>query len=370
MHHHTNALSPLGPTAAQANVNQAPRRKEEEEDDDNMFRPRSSTTPKGSNNQGPSQGKGSDPAVGAVASNAKETGKTGSRSAVGTPCFAAPRSNEAPSHTSPVLACSEMEGQVPFEDVLLHSSVPEAAASKRSRDRLDATEAKLHVLSRQLQEPSIPSKGNAGDLVDLASVTASRSARSDGGIESGEATRRQRNGGTARSGGEDIRSHFARSGASLEVSADGEAPAEGQGHSILTLDIAAGYGAEVAKWHLSQPSFFSRQEYFEDVPVACLSGASARGCHDAHCDSIAELDWDKEKAFAIWQRKFQSYKYEFDQHRALWDQWASSVPSDIVPEDGHNDLCECAVAKRQDSSAHDTAFGANAQKRSLCSTLI
>jgi hypothetical protein len=368
--HHTNALSPLEPAAAQAKVDQAPRRKEEEEDDHDIFSPRSSAKPKGSDTQAHSQAKGSDRTVGAAASKAKETGQTGARSAAFTftPCVAATRSKEAPSHASPVLARSEMEGQVPFEDFLRDSSVPQAPASKRSRERekIDATTSTLQGLSRELQPP----KGNAGDLVDLASVTASRSARSDGGIASGEATRRLRNGGTARSGAEDIRSHFARSGASLEASVDGEAPAEGQGHSILTLDIAAGYGAEVAKWHLSQPSFFSRQEYSEDVPVACLGGANARGGHGAHRDSIAELDWDKEKAFAIWQRRFQSYKDEFDQHRALWDQWVSCVPSDIVAEDGHNHARECAVAKRQDSSAHDTAFGANAQKSSLCCSLI
>ena len=357
----------------QAKVDQVPRRKEEEEDDDDtsFFSPRSSETPKSSNNQAPSQANGSDRAVGAAASKAKETGRTGVRSEAFRPCFAARLSKEVPSHTSPVLARSGMDEQVPFEDALFDSSVPQAAASKRARDKFDAVESTLQGLSEELKRPCIPLKGTTGDLVDLASVAASRSARSDGVVKSGDSTRRQLNGGTARSGRGDIRSHFARSDASLEASVDGEAPAEGQGHSILTLDIAAGYGAEVAKWHLSQPSFFSCQEYSEDVPVACLTGASAWGGHGAHCDSIAELDWDKEKAFTIWQRKFQSYKDEFEQHRALWDQWVSCVSSVIVAEDdGHDLVCECAVAKRQDPSAHDTAFGANSQKRSLSSNLI
>ena len=74
-------------------------------------------------------------------------------------------------HPSPVLARSWMEEQVPFEDVLFDSSVPQAVASKRARDKIDATTSTLQGLSEELKRQGIPLKGNAaGSVASSASL--------------------------------------------------------------------------------------------------------------------------------------------------------------------------------------------------------
>jgi hypothetical protein len=135
--------------------------------------------------------------------------------------------------------------------------------------------------------PSSKSGGGGGDeLVTLAQVVSlKKNARS----------------------GPDMRSHFPP----LTF-----APSNGESHAVLPLHIVPGHGAEVKKWVLQEPSFFSRHGGCREVPMLCLRSSEAmlldgemqRGEVDG------ELCWDREMAFQIWQRKLQAYAHHYQEH--------------------------------------------------------
>lgn len=298
----SHAPSPPEASAAHAQAGQA----EEDDDDGSWLNGRSNTKNKSGPNHTPLQSGRSGLSAGAAASKARM-----------------PAADPSPS-------------AVNFESALCSGSSG-AAVSRRGGDKLNATEDKLQKLKQEVGSAgSARSKQTSPDFVSLSERFS-------------DVASQRRNGATARSGHGDIRSHFTKS--------DGDAPAaaaDSQEHEVLILDIKEGCGAEVKKWHVNQPSFFAG--FSEDVPVACLGGARAQDRHGAQCDSIAELDWDKEQAFAIWQRRFKAYEQEFNEHRALWDTWVSCIPDDLVGEDGCSNACESEVAKRPNNCTDETAF--------------
>jgi hypothetical protein len=174
----------------------------------------------------------------------------------------------------------------------VHDLEGESVSGSRFNDRETKCKETLETLKQELDtaKPKCPSStfggGSRGALVTLAEVVSSKK--------------------NARSG-PDMRSDFPP----LAF-----APSNGESHAVLPLHIVPGHGAEVKKWVLQEPSFFSRHGGCREVPMLCLRSSEAmlldgemqRGEVDG------ELCWDREMAFQIWKHKLQAFEHHYQKH--------------------------------------------------------